>query len=183
MLESLGKMLRFHRKKSGLSQAELALLAGVGKTVVFDIEKGKISIQLDTLVKILKVLNIKIELLSPLMNLFKESLMKKARVFVNDILAGELREITPGSHYQFVYEEEYKGLPVSLTMPIVQKIYDFDRFPPFFDGVLPEGFMLEAFLKTTKIDRYDYMSQLIALGGDLVGNVTVKAMEKIKPRL
>ena len=43
-------------------------MAGVGKTVIYDIEKGKETIQLDTLRKILKVLNIKIELKSPLMN-------------------------------------------------------------------------------------------------------------------
>jgi transcriptional regulator with XRE-family HTH domain len=43
-------------------------MAGVGKTVIYDVEKGKETIQLDTLRKILKVLNIKIELTSPLMN-------------------------------------------------------------------------------------------------------------------
>jgi DNA-binding XRE family transcriptional regulator len=40
------KVVRFHRKKSGLTQQELAKLAGVGKTVVFDLEKGKKSIQM-----------------------------------------------------------------------------------------------------------------------------------------
>jgi transcriptional regulator with XRE-family HTH domain len=43
-------------------------MAGVGKTVIFDIEKGKESVQLDTLRKILKVLNIKIVLTSPFMD-------------------------------------------------------------------------------------------------------------------
>ena len=52
---------------SGLSQAELAKLAGVGKTVVFDLEHGKLSIRYDTLTKILRVLNISIGFDSPLM--------------------------------------------------------------------------------------------------------------------
>lgn len=52
---------------SGLSQAELAKLAGVGKTVVFDLEHGKLSIRYDTLTKVLTVLNICIRLESPLM--------------------------------------------------------------------------------------------------------------------
>lgn len=52
---------------SGLSQAALAKLAGVGKTVVFDLEHGKQSIRLDTLTRILTVLNISIKLESPLM--------------------------------------------------------------------------------------------------------------------
>lgn len=43
---ALSGMLRFHRKRSGLTQAQLALLAGVGKTVVFDAEHGKLSIQI-----------------------------------------------------------------------------------------------------------------------------------------
>lgn len=69
----IAEIIRFHRKKGGLSQAELAKLAGLGKTVIFDIEKGKLSVRLATLLKVLDVLNIKIEFQSPLMALFKES--------------------------------------------------------------------------------------------------------------
>lgn len=67
----IAAIVRFHRKKGGLSQAELGKLAGLGKTVIFDIEKGKLSVRLDTLLKVLNVLNIKIELQSQLMTLFK----------------------------------------------------------------------------------------------------------------
>ncbi|MEI6242101.1 MAG: helix-turn-helix domain-containing protein [Chlamydiota bacterium] len=76
--KNLGKMVRFHRKKSGLSQAELSKLSGLGKTVIFDIEKGKLSIQLDSLLKVINVLNIKIDFHSPLMDLFKESLNEES---------------------------------------------------------------------------------------------------------
>jgi len=65
---TLSEIIKKHRKAAGLSQLQLAEMAGVGKTVVFDLEKGKETIQLDTLRKILKVLNIKVELQSPLMN-------------------------------------------------------------------------------------------------------------------
>ncbi len=57
-----------HRKAAGLSRVQLADLAGVGKTVIFDVEKGKKTVQLDTLLKILIVLNVKTHLTSPLMN-------------------------------------------------------------------------------------------------------------------
>ena len=67
----IGKMIRFHRRKSGLSQAELGHLAQVGKTAVYDIEKGKITIRLLTLLKLLKVLNITMSFRSPLMELFE----------------------------------------------------------------------------------------------------------------
>ena len=61
----------FHRKKSKLTQKQLADLAGVGKTVVFDIEKGKETVQLNSLLKVLSVLNIKLEMKSSLMHLME----------------------------------------------------------------------------------------------------------------
>ncbi|MBI4536223.1 MAG: helix-turn-helix transcriptional regulator [Ignavibacteriae bacterium] len=64
----IGAIVRFHRKKAGLTQNALAELAGVGKTVVFDIEKNKESVQLDSLRKILRALNIKVVFESPLMD-------------------------------------------------------------------------------------------------------------------
>ncbi|MGE3319398.1 MAG: type II toxin-antitoxin system Y4mF family antitoxin [Candidatus Berkiella sp.] len=64
--EKLATLVRKHRKHSGLSQQALAKYAGVGKTVIYDIEHGKETIQLDTLLKILNVLNIQIEFSSPL---------------------------------------------------------------------------------------------------------------------
>ena len=66
--QTLAEIIRKHRKAAGLSQLQLAEMAGVGKTVVFDIEKAKETIQLDTLRKIFTVLNIKIQLTSPFMN-------------------------------------------------------------------------------------------------------------------
>lgn len=73
----IGQMIRFHRKKSGLSQEELAKFAGLGKTVIFDIEKGKLSVRLSTLLKMMKILNIQIGFQSPLMRLFEEQLNEK----------------------------------------------------------------------------------------------------------
>ena len=64
---SLAQLIRNHRKKAGLSQAKLASLGGVGKTVIWDIENGKESVQWDTLQKIFRVLNITAEWRSPLL--------------------------------------------------------------------------------------------------------------------
>ena len=74
MAQMIGLAARFHRRKAGLTQIKLARLAGVGKTVVFDLEKGKTSIQLDTLTKILTVLNMELDMKSPLMEEFRKSL-------------------------------------------------------------------------------------------------------------
>ncbi len=99
--------------------------------------------------------------------------MKKAEVYVSNILAGFLVEAD--SHYYFDYLDEYAGQPVSLTMPVHGKKFSFDSFPPFFDGLLPEGQQLEGLLRQHKIDRNDYFNQLLAVGNDMVGNVTVKS--------
>lgn len=73
----LPTMVRFHRHASKLSQAELAKLAGVGKTVIFDIEKGKQTVQLSTLLKVLKILNITTLFQSPLMETYLRSTSEK----------------------------------------------------------------------------------------------------------
>lgn len=65
VFESVSQMIRKTRRVSGLSQSELARLSGVGKTAVFDLEKGKKTVRWDTLMKVLQTLNIKIQLLSP----------------------------------------------------------------------------------------------------------------------
>ncbi|MFV5700761.1 HipA N-terminal domain-containing protein [Flavobacterium sp. XS2P12] len=99
--------------------------------------------------------------------------MRKAIIFVHDKRAGVLSENTTGG-YQFTYDENYDGEAVSLTMPITNREYSFAEFPSFFEGLLPEGIMLEGLLKIAKIDKKDYFSQLIVTGNDLVGAVTVK---------
>ncbi len=66
--QELAEIIRMHRKAAKLSRDKLAEISGVGKTVIYDIEKGKETIQLDTLRKLLSVLNIKIELTSSLMD-------------------------------------------------------------------------------------------------------------------
>lgn len=62
----LGAFIKDHRKKSGLTQLQLADLAGIGKTTVFDIEKNKETVRFNNLLAVLQVLNIKIEFKSPL---------------------------------------------------------------------------------------------------------------------
>ena len=63
----IGQVVRFHRKRAGISQHALADLAGIGKTSVFDIEKGKSTVRLATLLAVLRALNISMLLDSPLM--------------------------------------------------------------------------------------------------------------------
>jgi len=104
--------------------------------------------------------------------------MRKAKVYVKRKEAGILTEVEQGRNYLFEYLDGYNGPEVSRTMPLKDKIYKFDRFPPFFDGLLSEGIQLDGLLKLNKIDRFDYFSQLLAVGNDMVGAVTVKETEQ-----
>lgn len=99
--------------------------------------------------------------------------MRRARVFVHGVFAGILEELGDGK-YRFSYEEAYQGPPVSLTMPLKRKVYDYDKFPPFFEGLLPEGEMLQAMLRRYKLDKKDYFGQLLQVGRDVVGAVTIE---------
>jgi serine/threonine-protein kinase HipA len=100
--------------------------------------------------------------------------MRRAEVFIQYVKAGVLEEIEKGKKYSFRYDDGYTGLPISLTMPVKKKRYDFTSFPTFFEGFLPEGILLEGLLRIRKIDADDYYSQLMAVGEDMVGAVTVR---------
>jgi len=103
--------------------------------------------------------------------------MRKAKVYMQGVFAGVLTEEVKNSKYKFEYASSYKGEPVSNMMPVEDKVFIYNEFPPFFEGLLPEGILLEGLLKIRKIDRTDDFSQLLAVGEDMVGAVTVKPYE------
>ena len=72
----LHKIILFHRKQAKLSRNELAELAGLGKTVIYDLEKGKKTARWSTIIKILEALNINIHFQSPLMDDYEKSANK-----------------------------------------------------------------------------------------------------------
>lgn len=99
--------------------------------------------------------------------------MKKARIFFNNIPAGILTEQNNG-HFIFEYLENYQGPAIFLTMPTSQRNCQFNEFPAAFDNLLPEGQRLEALLRQAKLNRHDYLSQLIAVGNDMIGAITIE---------
>lgn len=102
--------------------------------------------------------------------------MRKAQVSVCGIKAGVLEKHNQ-NHYRFIYETNYQGQPISLTMPTTQTVYEFDRFPSFFEGLLPEGILLEALLRKCKLNKNDYFGQLVQVGQDVVGAVTIEELK------
>lgn len=103
--------------------------------------------------------------------------MRRAEVFVHNISAGYFEEKQKGKEYVFAYHRDYSGEPVSLTMPLKENFFSSKNIFPFFEGLLPEGPQLESLLRIIKIDRNDLFSQLIAVGQDTVGAVTIKEMK------
>ena len=106
--------------------------------------------------------------------------MKQAEIYYKSILAGILTEGDEG--YEFYYLPEYLALeyakPVSLTMPLQEKIYKSSVLFPFFDGLIPEGWLLDVALRNTDISILDRMSLLLLCCNDCIGAVSVKPVNE-----
>ena len=102
--------------------------------------------------------------------------MKRAAVFLCGTKAGILTEDENG--YTFVYDDDYLATAdaeaVSLTLPLSDKPYRDKVLFPFFDGLIPEGWLLDIAEKNWKIDARDRMSLLGACCKDCIGAVGVE---------
>lgn len=101
---------------------------------------------------------------------------RKALISLNKIPAAEFIELDKG--YRINYLPTYLGQPISLTLPLKKGSNTFETFPAFLDGLLPEGIMLEVLLKKFKLDADDFFGQLLLVGSDLVGAITVKEVKE-----
>mgnify|MGYP003469145225 FL=1 len=102
--------------------------------------------------------------------------MKQAIVFLRNIKAGILTEDENG--YTFEYNTEYLSTAnaeaISLTLPLSNRPYHDKVLCPFFDGLIPEGWLLDIAEKNWKIDTRDRMSLLLACCKDCIGAVGVE---------
>ncbi|HUX57911.1 MAG TPA: HipA N-terminal domain-containing protein [Bacteroidales bacterium] len=110
--------------------------------------------------------------------------MRKAIIYRNGILAGELMEESRTS-YIFQYSGEYYSninLPaISLTMPKTQKTYRSDTLFPFFFNMLSEGVNKKLQCQLLRVDENDHFGLLLAIAGnDTIGPITVKQSENDK---
>lgn len=101
--------------------------------------------------------------------------MKRAKVFVGNSFAGVLTEDDMG--YEFKYDSKYlsseKAEAVSLTLPLSDKQYKSNILFPFFDGLIPEGWLLDIAEQSWKISARDRFSLLLACCRDCIGNISV----------
>lgn len=102
--------------------------------------------------------------------------MRKARVYMYNIMAGYLIEDENG--YSFSYDKVYltasTSRPVSLTLPLQDKPHQSRIMFPFFDGLIPEGWLLEIAEKNWKLNARDRMGLLLACCKDCIGAVSIE---------
>lgn len=105
--------------------------------------------------------------------------MRQARVLYKDNTAGIIMENEDG--YTFQYDKDYvnnlNSKPVSLTLPIQQQTYESKILFPFFDGLIPEGWLLNIAVANWKINARDRFGLLLALCRDCIGCVSIEPIE------
>jgi serine/threonine-protein kinase HipA len=103
-----------------------------------------------------------------------------ALVYYRDKKAGLLKKTEDG--YEFKYDLSYlndvDAKPISLTIPLTQKKYFSDHLFPFFENLLPEGFLLDMTVAKLKIDKNDKFNILLHVGRDTVGAVSTEPLEE-----
>lgn len=101
--------------------------------------------------------------------------MRQARIYRKDLFAGLLTE--DGGEYTFSYDEAYLASPsaeaISLTLPMQNEAYRSPVLFPFFDGLIPEGWLLDVALRNTDISILDRMSLLLLCCKECIGSVSV----------
>ncbi len=106
--------------------------------------------------------------------------MKKAEIYFKNVLAGILEENEAG--YKFSYLQEYldsmNAEPVSLTLPLSQVPHFSKVLFPFFDGLIPEGWLLDIALRSTDISSLDRMYLLLLCCKDCIGAASVVALKE-----
>lgn len=101
--------------------------------------------------------------------------MRQAKVFYQNQLAGILTENEDG--YSFVYDHQYlessNPKPISLTLPLQKFTFESKILFPFFDGLIPEGWLLNIAIENWKINPRDRFGLLLSMCRDCIGCVSI----------
>lgn len=101
--------------------------------------------------------------------------MRQANIYIKGIFCGVLHEMEDGYHFR--YDKDYMTLPgatpLSPTMTFQEEEYHREMMFPVFDGLIPEGWLLDIAQRSWKIDSRDRMSLLVACCRDCIGDISV----------
>lgn len=103
--------------------------------------------------------------------------MREANVFYKNNFAGIIRETDEGYLFEYdkVYLRNFQSKPVSLTLPLQEKSYNSKVLFAFFDGLIPEGWLLNIAVTNWKINPMDRFGLLLTLCRDCIGCVSIIA--------
>ena len=108
-----------------------------------------------------------------------ETTYRTAYVYVREIFAGVLKETDEG--YSFTYDEKYLESPnathVSLTLPKQKEEYTSKTLFAFFDGLIPEGWLLNVVTHNWKLNPSDRFGILLVACKDPIGNVSIREVK------
>ena len=103
--------------------------------------------------------------------------MRQAKIFYDAIYCGLLTETNDGE-YTFAYDEvyitDYPDQFITFNMPVSSELYTDKRLFPFFEGLIPEGWLLNIASNSWKINRNDRMGLLMACCQNCIGAVSVE---------
>ena len=105
--------------------------------------------------------------------------MREAKVFYQDVLAGHLMETDDGFNFRYdeVYLRDKNAKPISLTLPLQEKPFESKILFPFFDGLIPEGWLLDIAIANWKINPRDRFGLLLTMCKDCIGTISVLPKE------
>ncbi len=105
--------------------------------------------------------------------------MRQGKVLVSNVVAGIITEDDNGFTFQYdsTYLKQKSAEPISLTFPLQEMPFQNDVLFPFFDGLIPEGWMLNIAERNWKIRRHDRMGLLLTCCRDCIGNVSIEPIE------
>ena len=106
--------------------------------------------------------------------------MRKAEILIHNQTAGWLKQDEGGYHfiYDSLYLQSPEAEPVSLTLPLTEKPYTSKVMFPFFDGLIPEGWLLELAEINWKLNPRDRMGLLVACCKECIGAVSVHPIKE-----
>jgi serine/threonine-protein kinase HipA len=106
--------------------------------------------------------------------------MRKAVIKIEDQVAGWLTQDEHGYHFAYdsMYVNSSNAKPVSLTLPLTKNTYTSNVLFPFFDGLIPEGWLLDIAQKNWKLNPRDRMELLLLCCKDCIGSVSIEEIKE-----
>lgn len=103
--------------------------------------------------------------------------MRQGKVYYKNHLAGIITETNEGEYvyqYDYQYVKDHPDDFITFTMPVREESFRDNRLFSFFEGLIPEGWLLDIASENWKINKNDRMALLLACCQNCIGAVSVE---------